>query len=155
MGQQEEHRIDLSAFSADFAGEVVIKSSRTYGDRQEIEQAARPELTRMADGAYAASAQNFAAANLKALERAIVTWPSGLGSLPACRCGDVRARVIPSCPRLDAIADLDEDLGDWLLAEVEEHYRQRRRAPAAKSGAADGPAVADGAGRGRKAAAGA
>jgi hypothetical protein len=132
--------IDLGGLDAELAGKLVrIKPRRTYGDGQAIGQATRSALIRDADGNYRALPQDIAAGNFKAMELAIVEWPEDeFGPLPACRCADVQSGDLAACPRIEVIAELDEDAGNWLLDQIEEVYRQHRRSPAAKSGAAAG-----------------
>jgi hypothetical protein len=110
----QPHRIELREHDADLDGQWVdIHPRQTYGMRLEIRRAVRQ---RGADGTVDFDLQ---AADLKALEVAIVAWS------------------FPESVSASAIEALDGELGDWLQEQVREVYNSRRRTPEETKSAAD------------------
>lgn len=110
----QPHRLELREHDDDLAGQWVdIHPRQTYGMRLEIRRAVQH---RGADGTVDFDLQ---AADLKALEVAIVAWS------------------FPEPVSASAIEALDADLGDWLQEQVREVYNSRRRTPDETKSAAE------------------
>lgn len=121
------HRINLEEFDKErFAGQWVdIKTRRSYGDSLRISAALFSGSNGSAD---------FYAGAMARLDRAIEAWSEDLPKLPA------RDPERLSPERQVAFAELDEDLGVWMLNEINARYEAHLRSEADTKGSGPGSA---------------
>lgn len=115
----QTHRINLEEYDAEAypQGYVDIKERRSWGDSNRIAAAGFGRVEASGTNGTATGSMAFDAAErvLVEVETALVAWSL---SLPANRDGLLSD-------------EFDEGLGDWLLAQIREHYESQKRTPEA------------------------
>lgn len=123
----DTYRVNLEELDAErYAGcWVDIKARRSYGDVLTINAAL---YLGVAAGGRAEI--DAVAGALARLATAVVAWHLGEGAAELPPSGDEQRRA--------AFYDLDEDLGRWLLDQINTHYRAQRRPEAELKPSASG-----------------
>lgn len=114
------HRIDLGMFDDAYAGEWVdIAPRRGWADMKRIEQAAAILHPTDTEGEFDVS-MNLLEQGIAKLESAVEAW-----SLK-----DASGAMLPASREGFLHPEFDDDLGDWLIDQIDAHYAAQKRTQA-------------------------